>query len=328
MGRIHRAVNFIPKRGERLRLGLIGLGRWGLNYLNTLLKMSEVELVRIAGRQYQSKLAERFSNTIFTDDWGTVVNDKSLNGIIIATPPNSHFLIAKSAIESKIPILVEKPFTLSASMTNELRLLSEVHGTFCMINYIHLFAPGYRELKSRVEYYGRITSIWSENFGDGPFRTDVPVLWDWGCHEIAKCIDLLRDQPITIEISELKLADHRNNSRLFGLSLTFPKSIKVRCVFGNASELKRLKFGVTCERGSFTYDGLSQELSSKPSINEQPEGDSFRRNATPLECAINEFILAIRTGKTSHFTIRLACQVNELLEKIEKILISRQGVVL
>ena len=29
----------------------------------------------------------------------------------------------------------------------------------------------------------------------GPFRSDTPPLWDWGCHDIAMCLDIVRKFP-------------------------------------------------------------------------------------------------------------------------------------
>lgn len=178
-----------------LRIGLIGLGRWGKRYVVALLQMPDVELVGIAGRAHQFDCLDDSLKGSFDEDWRVVCLDPSLDGIIVATSPESHYEVVKFALERGLPTLVEKPFTLSASETDELHYLSRKQNVLCMVNYIHLYANGYKDLKKNVGACGRVREIYSESFAYGPFRSGASVLWDWGCHDISMCIDLLGRTP-------------------------------------------------------------------------------------------------------------------------------------
>jgi len=35
----------------------------------------------------------------------------------------------------------------------------------------------------------------------GPFRSDIPVLWDWGAHEIAMTLDVMGEFPMSAAAS-------------------------------------------------------------------------------------------------------------------------------
>ena len=94
-----------------LQLGLIGIGRWGQNYLRTIRNSSDIQLRRVAGRSHQYSLLADDPGIKFTSDWREVCDDDSLDGVIVATPPSTHYDIVRRALNTGLPILVEKPLT-------------------------------------------------------------------------------------------------------------------------------------------------------------------------------------------------------------------------
>jgi predicted dehydrogenase len=301
-----------------MRIGLIGLGRWGQNYLGALLNTPSVEFVHVAGRKEQRPDAQGFSNIKFTENWLEVCHDTSLSGVIVATPPQTHYAIAKLALERKIPVLVEKPLTLNLEHTHDLCKISQKSGVLCMVNYIHLFSAAYQDLKQNVSRSGRIRSVYSEGYSCGPYRKDISVLWDWGAHDLAMCIDLLNESPEVIEVSELVVENKNPYAKLLMLNLTFPSKIKSRSVFGNASEFKRRDLCVICDDGCFVYDALSLGLSKQFSTQFfSYNSERFRVQQTPLELAILEFLKHLTLGGHEHYTMQLALKVNQILSKLE-----------
>jgi len=300
-----------------MRLGLLGLGRWGKNYVKTIAQMPEIELVRICGRTHQSDSLDGHLRECFTSDWRQVCEDPSLDGIIVATPPKTHHEIVKFCLERGLPAFVEKPFTQRLDETRELLSLSQKFNVLCMVNYIHLYSRGYKELKKNVADGGRIKSIYSESFAHGPFRKDVSVLWDWGCHDIAMCIDLLGLSPESVK----KTFCFKNSSEPLGEILTielgFYDGPTASLTFGNLSEFKRRDFCVLSEKGVFGYDGFSQGLSKNYSQQLAPDDPArFKLQPSPLECGIREFVIHIARNENTHHTLALAERVNSILEKI------------
>jgi predicted dehydrogenase len=301
-----------------LRIGLIGLGRWGRRYVESLLKMPDVELGGIAGRAHQIDCLEDSLKELFNDDWRVICEDPSLDGVIVATSPESHYEIVKFTLERGLPTLVEKPFTLSASQTDELYFLSQKLNILCMVNYIHLYSRGYKDLKQNVSFSGRVREIYSESFAYGPFRSGVPVLWDWGCHDISMCIDLLGKTPEGILKQVSLTSQAQPNAEILTAELRFSEDVVAKLTFGNLAEVKRRDLCVVCDGGIFVYDGLSRGLSknyTRALISDDPL--RFKQQPAPLECAIIEFINCIRRGDRMHFTLDLARRVNEVLSGLE-----------
>ena len=302
-----------------MKLGLIGLGRWGSNYLDNLLRIKTVEFIKVAGRKDQfEKKSDR--NVSYTEDWREVCNDSRIDGLIVAVSPGSQYEITKYSLQKGIPVLVEKPFTLCQDHTDELIKLSKVNNVLCMVGYTHIFSKGYQDLKRSVSQCGDIKGLFSEGISQGPFRISVPLVWDWGCHDIAMCIDLLNQKPLTTTVKSILKHPANSSSEILEIKLYFGSSIEARCIVGNASEFKRRDFCVICDEGTFVYDGLSGGLSKQYSTKVISNDDRrFKLQTTPLECVLNEFINALENNQKYHYTIDLAKDVNETLTKIKKI---------
>ena len=89
-----------------IRLGLIGAGRWGRIYMNTLDQMADVALSALASSNPQSRdlVGE---DVALHEDWRDLVNAGGVDGVIVATPPASHAEIVHAALEAGLPVLVE-----------------------------------------------------------------------------------------------------------------------------------------------------------------------------------------------------------------------------
>jgi predicted dehydrogenase len=299
-----------------MRLGLLGFGRWGKTYYKTLMQMPAVDLIAIAGRPHQLGDMDPHSRVTVREDWRAVCEDPSIDGIIVATPPETHYEIVKFCLERNLPALVEKPFTLCSALTEELRKLSRHRKVLCMVNYIHLYSAGYKDLKEHVAAAGKVNEIYSEAFAYGPFRPNVPVLWDWGCHDVAMCIDILGRSPQKIKKNVVLTSQFQPNAELIALEFKFSEDTIARCIFGNLGEFKRRDFCVVCEEGVFAYDGLSSGLSKNYSQIAFPgEPSRFHQQLSPLECAITEFINHIASDEYVHHTLDLASLVNRILSK-------------
>lgn len=155
-----------------IRIGLLGSsGRWGSRYVQTFerLKLPDVELICFPR--------------------GSDFLKRTLSGLIIATPPETHFSYALSAIAANLAVLVEKPATLTVQEAIDLVTRAEQKHARVMVGHQHLYAPGYLGLWKKSKNR-EIVSIKSIGCGPGPAR-DYSALWDWGCHDLAMIFGLL-----------------------------------------------------------------------------------------------------------------------------------------
>ncbi len=174
-----------------MRVGLIGVGRFGRRYLQTLTHLPELQLVSAASRNPATDTLLPAGCTR-CEDWRELIARSDLDGVLVVTPPASHAAIVHAAVRRGIAVLVEKPLTLDVAEAEALLALPATAPV--MVEHTHLFAPAYQALRERLAH-APVRRIDVDAGGPGPWRKDVGVLWDWGAHWVAVCLDLLASAP-------------------------------------------------------------------------------------------------------------------------------------
>jgi predicted dehydrogenase len=101
---------------DKIRLGLIGAGSRGNQLLDTFLAQKDVELVAVCDvdDRHTSETAERIKKhggktPAIGRDYRTMLDDKGVDAVIIATPDHWHALPAIHAVLAGKDVYVEKP---------------------------------------------------------------------------------------------------------------------------------------------------------------------------------------------------------------------------
>ncbi len=91
-----------------VRLGLVGAGAWGRNYIRTIAGLTGVVLARAASRNPDTQSLVP-PDCVVTPDWRELVGATDLDGLILAVPPKVQAAIAEAAVRARLPLLLEKP---------------------------------------------------------------------------------------------------------------------------------------------------------------------------------------------------------------------------
>jgi predicted dehydrogenase len=184
---------------EPVRLGLIGAGRWGQVYMRTLAGLSDrCRLTHVASSQPRAHDICP-PGTIVNTDWRRLIQG-DCDAVIIATPPAVHAEMVDACVAARKPCIVEKPLCLDSETAEALHRRVEASGSLVLVDHTHLFHPAYAALKRALAQAGEpIRAVSGEGMGFGPFRPDVPALWDWGPHDVSLCLDLLGAVPERVD---------------------------------------------------------------------------------------------------------------------------------
>lgn len=297
-----------------LRLGLIGAGSWGRRYIHTLNGMAEATLSKLASRNPESRGLVAAECTI-TPDWREVAGDESLDGVIIATPPVLHAEMAEVAIAAGVPVLIEKPMTLSVNEAQQLVRMSGEAGCLVMVGHTHLFSSAFRTLKARVATLGVVSGLRSTGGNWGPCRPDTPMLWDWAPHDISMCLDLVGHYPVAIHAQRVGAdALTEGEGEAIDVALEFPEGIHAAIRVSNIDRKKSRWFEVCCADGRIVYDDLSAEkLGLFPKYSVVPSAIPID-SSMPLTNLVAEFCSAINAGQVHHSSLDLGLQVIKILD--------------
>lgn len=301
-----------------VRLGLIGAGRWAANYVRTVAAMPEARIVRIA-RARDTREGLPPTDAEVTTDWRRVTAAADLDAVIIATPPGTHADLTLSALrEGGLPVLVEKPLVMTPGEARMIFEAAQRRGVLVMVEHTHLFHAPFRELKRMCREGGPVKSITTTAGNWGSFRKDAPVLWDWGSHDVAMCLDLLGESPARVAAKRLERRETPDGTgETLALELAFPGGATAQISLSNLREKKCRSFTAALAGCSLTYDDLAAHKLVR-------EDEAGRREpvpvpaAAPLTVAVAEFLAAVRAKSTDLSGLRLGVDVTETLWRCQE----------
>jgi predicted dehydrogenase len=308
------------------RLGLIGAGAWGRNYIKTIAGLpGEATLSMVASRNPETHSLVPAGCPVF-EDWRRVATAGGLDGVIVATPPALHVEMAEAAVLAGLPVLVEKPLSRSvADAERFLRVAADRHASV-MMDHIHLFSPAYRALKAAGIRLGRIQWIQAKAGRPAPAHFDDPVLWEWGCHDAAMCLDLVGGTPEEAKAVRLgRRVIQGRPAEQVGIHLRFPGDVPADIDVGNLVEKKQRVFAVQFETELWVYDDFSPDkLKRYPGVHDRatrPAGGLAVPvpSEPPLTVAVREFARMTAEKRAGDLaSLDLGVKVVHLLARCER----------
>ena len=154
-----------------LRTGVIGAGVVASNnHFSALARNPKTSLVAIADRDGDRArdAAEEFGAVPYTDA-ADLLDEEKLDWVHVATPVQSHLDIARDAIESDVPVLLQKPATTTLRELEELRDLAGDRDVPVSVVHNWLYYPVMREVRTRLDRgeVGKIRAVETTVTGEG-----------------------------------------------------------------------------------------------------------------------------------------------------------------
>lgn len=264
-----------------VRLGLAGAGRWGRNVLRTVAE-------EVPGAEVSSVLVrtprevEGASPSVVTTDAEKFFS--SCDAVIVATPPDSHEPLAVWALESGLPVMVEKPAAPDLAATERMFGTAALYSLPLLVDHVHLFSDAFLEFHATVAGRG-FSSLSSWGGGPGPARDYSPLL-DWGPHEVSMALSLFG--PVDVSVGYCGFLD-LHGGVLYDLTL-LDGDRRSSHLFGTGYRRKVKRFTATTPGGEFSYerrpDGTSAAIVQ--------QGRSVYRGDRPLTSAVRSFVSVVR----------------------------------
>ncbi len=183
---------------NEVRFGVIGAGYWGPHLIRNLSEIPDSRLTAIVdlSRDRLRALQPRYPYARMSEDPRDAFQD-DVDAVVIATPVNSHFRLARMALQAGKHVLVEKPLTRSSEDAAELIRLAEENGVRLMVGHTFEYNPAVLALRETVRRgdIGRVLYIDAARLNLGQYRTDVNVLWDLAPHDISIMNFILDSEP-------------------------------------------------------------------------------------------------------------------------------------
>jgi predicted dehydrogenase len=302
-----------------VRFGLIGAGRWGQVYLRTLAALEpRCQVTHVASSRLDAA-ASYGRPVVVTPDWRAVIR-AGCDAVIIATPPAAHAGMLRACLEARVPCIVEKPFCMDPGEADELAARVEEAALPVLVDHTAIFHPAYQALKSLLKERGEpVQFLLTEGMGFGPFRPDVPALWDWGPHDVSLCVDLLGAGPDHVEAAAGP-EGASGDPEMVLLRLDFPQGGTAWVHIGRLSPVKRRSLTVGTRTmlyhlDEFSVDALKAAPRSGQIAGAGPAWETLIHAPVtpPLTAMLTYFLDGLAGGDRSRFGTALSLEVVRVL---------------
>ncbi len=209
-----------------MKVGIVGLGYWGPNLVRNFLAQKNVEKV-VACDQRTDRLdfVKTKSPSVLVSSSYEEMLKSDIDAVVIATPVQSHYTIAKQALEAGKHIWVEKPFTSTSQQAEELLEIAEKKNLRIFIDHTFIYTGAVRKMKEIVTKgeLGKILHFDSVRINLGLFQKDINVIWDLAPHDLSIMNYVLSHLKPTA-VSANGIANYNGKENIAHISLYFEEN--------------------------------------------------------------------------------------------------------
>ncbi len=242
-----------------LKIGAIGCGYWGPNLIRNFIEIPETEVIAVAdlNQKQLDHIKCRYPQIQVTTQNYHDLFQLGLDAVIVATPPHTHFEIARDCLNNSLNALVEKPITLNSLDALELIRIAESKGLVLMAGHTFEFNPAVYALKGMIHSgeLGEVFYIDAVRASLGLFQTEINVVWDLAPHDISILRYILGTDPHSICL-QAGACVHKGIEDIAYATLQFPNDVLAHIRMSWLDPAKTRRITVVGSQKMVIYDDV------------------------------------------------------------------------
>lgn len=209
-------------------MAIVGLGYWGPNFARLCFETDGIELAYCCdiNDKALAKIKRKYPSVQIIHDYQTILADTDIGGVIIVTPPETHFKLVKDFLLAGKDVLVEKPMTLTTDHANKLVNLAKRKKRILMVDHVFQYNSGVMKLRGYIQSktLGNIFYLLGSYTALGPVRSDVNAILDLAPHHFYTLNYLLGQKPKWISAVGASYLKEGNSDVAF-ITIGYPNGV-------------------------------------------------------------------------------------------------------
>lgn len=208
-----------------IKLAVVGSGYWGKNLVRNFHELGALAGICDKDPLVLARLQEMYQGIPVIQDLDHLLDGSLLqvDAVVVATPAETHYHLAKRSLLAGKHVFVEKPLALTEEDGQEVIQLAKQNQLTLMVGHILQYHGAVIKLKELIDSgeLGKIQYVYSNRLNIGKIRTEENILWSFVPHDISAILMLLREMPeycLCNRRSVLAAAYSRHNSDHAGFS--------------------------------------------------------------------------------------------------------------
>jgi predicted dehydrogenase len=328
---------------QAIGTAVVGYGYWGPNLVRNVAECPELSLeVMCDCDPVQIRpFAQRHPGTRATTSYEEILADDAVDAVLIATPPRSHYELARRALQAGKHVLVEKPMATTPADAQDLADLAEAEGLVLMPGHTFIYSPPVNTVYEliRGNVVGDIHFVTSSRMNLGKYQRDG-VVCDLAPHDLSILLYWLGEPVIEVaasghtafeqgvpETAFLTLNFASGTTANVQISWLAPRKVRQMVVVGSK---RMVQYDDTASDEAVRVYDRGMEVRPPANFGEHQlvcrTGDVVIPRidpAEPLSLELADFAAAIKTGVEPRSNVALGMHIVEVLEAANRSLLER-----
>lgn len=245
-----------------VRIAQVGLGYWGPNLARNLATVDGGELVTLcdADPVRLERMGKQVPFARRVTEYAEVLADDGVDAVVLATPVDTHFELARAALEARKHVLVEKPLATSSAECETLIALADAADRCLMVGHVFLFNAAVRKVKEYIDAgeLGELYYVYSQRLNLGQVRSDVNAMWNFAPHDLSILCHWLGAEPTAVDAHGHSYIQPGVEDVVF-MNLDFPDGVAANVHISWLDPLKVRRMTVVGSEKMVVYDDVSAD---------------------------------------------------------------------
>ncbi len=312
-----------------LGIGIVGAGYWGSTLLRVFRGMPTVSVIAVC--ESDTRRHTGLGDVFLSSDSAELLARDDIDAVLVATPPSTHFTIARQVLAAGKHCWVEKPLAMRAAEAHELVDLARRHSRVLFVDETFLYDPLIQQAKRWIDAgrLGKLFHLSFERLGMGRIRRDSSVWWNSAPHDLSILCHLVPGAVETVRVEGFSYLQ-QGIADISVATATLTGGVSVHIYLSWLSPLKVASLVVVGSRGMLHYEGRFGARSLKFFDYQVADPNTVKDNVVPIEhfeasetvtggneepllLAAQAFVESIRTGVPAPSAGEYSQRVVELL---------------
>ena len=236
-----------------IKISVVGLGQMGVNHLNNLLNIKNINLISIYDKIKRKDLENKY-NSKFLENIKKVINNS--DAIIIATPTTTHFKYFLECSKKIKNIFIEKPLVTDIKQFKKILQITKKKKINLKVGYIERYNPTIQLIKKILKKNKILNLDFIRTNNRQNKIKDTNIIFDIMTHDIDLALYLSGDVK-RITSSGVK----KRNKIKFAISTLEHKNKCITRILSNSECAKRIRtLNITTEKNYISANLLTREI--------------------------------------------------------------------
>lgn len=236
-------------------VAVIGGGYWGKNLIRNFHQLGALKLICDKNETLLANFKEKYSDADTCLALNDVLSRDDIGAVVIATPAETHYTIARETLLAGKHVFIEKPLALRIDEGEELVSLAKESDKVLMVGHLLQYHPVFIQLKKLVQSgeLGRINYIYSHRLNLGKIRREETILWSFAPHDISMILSLAGEEPEKVFATGGNYL-HKKIADVTTTHMEFPSGLRAHIFVSWLHPFKEQKLVVVGDRKMAVFD--------------------------------------------------------------------------